>query len=228
MATLAPPVPPSPPASSLSSFSAVPPKDVSSSSQDEPPKVYRLPDADLHIVWEALGAASDDERHSLLHPKNFIYPPKGLPDGLYRDVIRSRVVSQYQFFFCSFFFNIALVLQILLGAALTALGSNSKGRDTYITILAAANTVVAGLLALMHNSGMPDRYKNDWTEFDRVEMYLKELIDSGIVKEGLSRDQAIEHCYELYRMAKQTVARNKPAAYMSNRSANSSTANLIR
>jgi len=65
----------------------------------------------------------------------------------------------------------------------------------------------------MHNSGLPDRYKNDWNEFDNVEMYLKELMESGIVRDGLGRDGAIEHCFDLYKKAKQTVAKNKPAAY---------------
>lgn len=76
---------------------------------------------------------------------------------------------------------------MLLGAAITALASSSTTKTT-ITILAAANTVNAGLLALMHNSGIPDRYKNDWTEYERVELFMKEVIGGGIVRENVTKE----------------------------------------
>jgi hypothetical protein len=85
-----------------------------------------------------------------------------------------------------------LVLQILLGAAITALAPSSTfSKNTSITILAAANTVNADILVLMHNSGLPDRYKNDWNEFDNVEMFVKEVLESGIVRDGMGRDEVI-------------------------------------
>jgi SMODS and SLOG-associating 2TM effector domain len=205
------PVESTPPASitnSLLGKEAVP-------TQDRPQKFTRLSPKDLAMVCQAIGGVSDDEHHALLHPKSTIYPPKGLPDGLYRDAIRSRTVSQYQYFFVAAFFNLSLILQLLLGACLTALGSIAKNKDIPITVLAAANTVIAGLLALMHNSGLPDRYKKDWNEFDNVESYIKELMESGIARDGLDRDSVIEHCFEMYRKAKNTVAKNKPAAYAS-------------
>lgn len=65
----------------------------------------------------------------------------------------------------------------------------------------------------MHNSGLPDRFKNDTDEFDGVVQYLRELMDSGIVKEGMTRDQAIDCAFTLFRRAKSTVATNKPSAY---------------
>jgi hypothetical protein len=67
----------------------------------------------------------------------------------------------------------------------------------------------------MHNSGLLDRYKKDWNEFDNVESYIKELMETGTVKDGIDRDELIEHCFEMYRKAKNTVVKNKPAAYAS-------------
>ncbi|PBP19303.1 hypothetical protein BUE80_DR009510 [Diplocarpon rosae] len=190
-------------------------KRSSSSLPETPPPVTRLSHADHAIICQSIGAVSDDESARMQHPASFLYPPRGLPSGLYRDVVRSRTTSQYQYYFSSFMFTSALVLQLLLGAALTGLGSTPAGTGTTITVLAAVNTVLAGLLALMHNSGLPDRYKNDWTEFDEVEMYLKELVEAGVVRSGWSCEQVVEHCFALYRRAKGTVARNKPAAYSS-------------
>jgi len=184
-----------------------------SSFSERPPSVSRLSPTDHSIICQSIGALSNDENHKVCQPNSYIYPPKGLPNGLYKDVVRSRTLAQYEYYFTSLLFTAALILQLLLGAALTALGSTDAGTNVRITLLAAANTVLAGLLALMHNSGLPERYKNDWTEFDEVEMFLRELIETGIVQTGWSRDQTIEQCYALYRRAKGTVTKNKPTAY---------------
>jgi hypothetical protein len=177
--------------------------------------VSRLSDKDLYIVCRAIGALTEDEDPKLVTAKYTLFPSRGLPPGLYKDVVRARTVSQYQYYLCSIFFTTALILQLVLGAALTGISSSSSSNSIVVTVLAAANTVVAGLLALMHNSGLPDRFKKDWNEFDYVEMYLCELMRSGVVKDGMSRDQVIEYCYGLFKKAKGTVARNKPAAYAS-------------
>jgi hypothetical protein len=86
-----------------------------------------------------------------------------------------------------------------------------SGKDARMTTIAAVNTINAGLLALMHHSGLPHRYKNDWKEFDGVEVHVKELMESGLVKEGVGRDQAIETCFSMYRKAMERVVRNKRA-----------------
>lgn len=182
---------------------------------DQPASIYRLSSTDYTIICQSIGVLLDGGDGRVSHPRSFFYPPKGIPQGLYKDVIRSRVNSQYQYYAASFLFTLALILQLFLAAILTAIGSTSAGTKTRVTILAAVNTILAGFMALMHNSGLPDRYKNDWTEFDQVEMYIRELVDAGIVRKGWTRDQVVEHCFSLYRTAKGTVAKNKPAAYVS-------------
>lgn len=64
---------------------------------------------------------------------------------------------------------ILMISQIIIGAILTALGSLSTSKGTPITLLAAINTIDAGLLALMHNSGIPERYNSNRVEFSKVE-----------------------------------------------------------
>jgi hypothetical protein len=68
-----------------------------------------------------------------------------------------------------------MLAQLALSAVLTALGSTSLKNGTPITVIAAINTSIAGILALMHNSGLPDRYRSDRNEFCKVEEYLKEV-----------------------------------------------------
>lgn len=138
-----------------------------SSISERPPSVSRLSPTDHSIICQAIGALTDDENHKICHPRSYIYPPKGLPRGLYKDVIRSRTLAQYEYCrycspfrdfntmllsthpilsyvvemlaeqslthpppdFTSLLFTCALILQLLLGAALTALGSTSAGTN---------------------------------------------------------------------------------------------------
>jgi hypothetical protein len=108
-----------------------------------------------------------------------MFPPRGFPEGLYKDNIRSRVMSQYQYYSICILFNLILLLRLILCAIMTALSSMASGKDmdsgkdTRMTTIAAVNTINAGLLALMHHSGLPHRYKNDWKEFDGVEYMLR-------------------------------------------------------
>ncbi|RAL68029.1 hypothetical protein DID88_008752 [Monilinia fructigena] len=109
--------------------------------------------------------------------------------------------------------HISLILQLLFGGILTALGSSSAGKHGLaITVLATANTVNAGLIALFNNTGMPERFWNDWNEFEDVEMFVKELIETGLVDTD-KKEEVIAGCYVRFQAAKMTVRRNKPASY---------------
>lgn len=176
-------------------------------------KMTSLSPADHAYVCHAIGAFSGDEANTPVHPVSIIFPPRGLPDGLYKDVIRSRVISAYQFYSCVLFFNFSLFLQLALGAAITALASSTTKDNTGVTILAAANTINAGIVALMHNSGIPDRFKNDWTEYEKVELFMKEVIGGGIVRQDITREDIVADCYARYSKARETISKNKPSSY---------------
>jgi hypothetical protein len=173
-----------------------------------------LSDTDLKLLRKAIGApVKDEEDQNGRKPLVWYWPPRNLSRGLYRDVILSRTKSQYSYYFTATLYNTCLVLQLLLGAALTALGSTSSRNHLAITILAAANTVNAGLVALLHNSGLPNRIRNDWNEYDKVEMFLEELIDSGVVEVGMKWEDVVASCWKKYMAARATVNANKPSVY---------------
>jgi hypothetical protein len=109
---------------------------------------------------------------------------------------------------------IFLILQLVIGASLTALGGMSTRDGTPITVLGASNTVIAGLLALLHNSGVPDRYRYDKAEFERVEDHIRELLVTGLVRADKSVNEALSDCFDYYQHAKRTVNSNMPAAYV--------------
>lgn len=82
-----------------------------------------------------------------------------------------------------------------------------------ITILAAANTVNAGLIALLHNSGLPNRIKQDWNEYAKVEAFLEEMIYTGLVGATETKVDAIANCWDMFNAAKATIEKNKPSVY---------------
>ncbi|KAG4277879.1 hypothetical protein FPRO04_07122 [Fusarium proliferatum] len=142
---------------------------------------YRfLSSTEWAIFARGVGGIRDIEDNRPVHPTNSFWPPHGIPHGLYRDCIYRRAISSYSFHFIGFVRAILFVLQLMIGASITALSSGGAS-DTAITILAASNTVIAGLLALLHNSGIPDRYRYDKSEFQKVEDHISEVLATGIL-----------------------------------------------
>ncbi|KLP03627.1 uncharacterized protein Y057_2783 [Fusarium fujikuroi] len=145
---------------------------------------YRfLSSTEWAIFARGVGGIRDIEDNRPVHPTNSFWPPHGIPHGLYRDCIYRRAISSYSFHFIGFVRAILFVLQLMIGASITALSSGGAS-DTAITILAASNTVIAGLLALLHNNGIPDRYRYDKSEFQKVEDHIREVLATGITNSG--------------------------------------------
>ncbi|KAK0715039.1 hypothetical protein B0H67DRAFT_232476 [Lasiosphaeris hirsuta] len=201
---------------SLPTFTkSMPPPLPSQPLKSSPTHVHHrfLSPAEWARVAHGIGAIREGETHTVVHPSCWYWPTKGLPDGLYRDVIEQRFKFFVTYHLVSTLRWALMILQIVLGAVLTALGSLDMTNGTSITILAAINTVDAGLLALMHNSGLPDRYRLDRVEFVKVEDFLKELLDTGIVESGQTVDDILSDCFSRYQTAKSTVLANMPDSY---------------
>lgn len=141
-----------------------------------PTKHRFLTPAEWARVAHGVGAIRENETHTVVHPTCWYWPPNGMPEGLYRDVITQRSKSCISYHLVSMLRWFLMILQIILGATLTALGSVQMEHGVPITVLAAINTIDAGLLALMHNSGLPDRYRLDKVEYCKVEDFLKVFV----------------------------------------------------
>ncbi|KAK3324675.1 hypothetical protein B0T19DRAFT_236045 [Cercophora scortea] len=172
-----------------------------------------LSPAEWARVAHGVGAIKEGESHTVVHPNCWYFPPKGLPDGLYRDVVYLRTKYFVSHHITSVVRWVLMIFQIILGAILTALGSLDLRNGTPITVLAAVNTIDAGLLALMHNSGLPDRYRLNMVEFDKVEDFLKELLDTGIVEANQTVDDVLSDSFARFQNAKATVLANMPESY---------------
>lgn len=179
------------------------------------PPMKLLSSSDLIEVCQKIGAPPSRCRIEPTIPPSDTNTPKDVPSGLYKEVIASRTKSQRQYWFMATLYNTCIVLQLLLGAALTALGSsdNSTSHRLAITILAAGNTVNAGIIALLHNSGLPNRLKQDWNEYAKVEAFLEELMYTGLVGVNETKVDAVAKCWDMYATAKATIEKNKPEVY---------------
>lgn len=93
-----------------------------------------------------------------------------------------------------------------------------------ITVIAAGNTVNAGLLALLHGSGLPSRLRSDMAEYEKVQMWMEEVM-RGEVALGLTmtggradsgvtiRDKVVGEATKRFMKARGTVEKNRPSAY---------------
>ena len=105
----------------------------------KPYTVAKLPSRDLSISNHSHGCTVDLESTTLIYITSYIYPPRGLPPDIYTSIMSSRTILQYEHCLFLLLFNFALILQILVGAAVTAIGASMK-HGTAVTILAAATT----------------------------------------------------------------------------------------
>ncbi|KAH6895553.1 hypothetical protein B0T10DRAFT_587051 [Thelonectria olida] len=203
-----------PPASDKRNNGGVSPKPTSHSLSDcHIPRHRFLSHSEWTVFAHGVGAIRDAEHQAPVHPKSWWWPPKGLPQGLYRAVISQRTKAFYVFHMTSIARWTLMILQLLLGATLTALGSMSLERGTPITVLGAANTVIAGFLAFLHNSGLPDRYWYDMAEYEEVEDHIREILDAAMIPADHTLDQVLAECFDLYQSAKAIVLANKPPTY---------------
>lgn len=187
---------------------------ISNQSDQVQEQRYRfLTPAEWAVIARGIGGIKDGESMEPARPKSGVWPPRGMPRGLYKDVVIQRTKCFYLFHVSSIFRWTLLILQILLGATLTALGSSSVDKGIAITILGAANTVVAGLLALFHNSGLPDRFRYDMQEFERVEDHIRGILEGRLAPADEDLDQVLAECFDLFSSAKSTVAANMPPSY---------------
>ena len=67
------------------------------------------------------------------------------------------------------------------------------------------NTCVGGILALLHNSGLPSRYRSDRNEFYKLEEHLKSIVDTALVPADQDINEVLADCYTMFRDARQTV-----------------------
>ncbi|KAI0391349.1 hypothetical protein F5Y17DRAFT_14879 [Xylariaceae sp. FL0594] len=160
-----------------------------------------------------VGILKDEESEEVIRVTSRLWPPSGFKDGLYNDVLYEKTKFTYCYHTLSIVTWLLMILQLGLSAILTALGATSRRNGTPITAIAAINTGVAGVLALMHNSGLPDRHRSNRNEFQILEEHIKAVVDTGLVPVHYTANDALAECFDMFATAFQTVQNNIPSNY---------------
>ncbi|KAI0860645.1 hypothetical protein F4860DRAFT_199732 [Xylaria cubensis] len=138
--------------------------------------------------------------------------------GIYRTVIETQTRLIIKHALLQAFLYVVYFAQIIIGAALTALGATAAHYETIITILGAFNTVLAGVLALIKGSGQPQKLGKDRIGYRRLQDWIEEteaLLVVGVI--GRNRREVgllVESAFKRYNAAKMSEENNDPDFYV--------------
>ncbi|KAJ5719969.1 hypothetical protein N7493_006847 [Penicillium malachiteum] len=93
--------------------------------------------------------------------------------GIYTRVVRNEAKAARGYRTFNYMINVCLGIQIVVAAALTALGAAS-GPHSAITAFGAINTIMAGILTYLRGSGLPDRLKAYQNKWKHIREYIEQ------------------------------------------------------
>ena len=93
--------------------------------------------------------------------------------GIYARVVHNEQDAKRGYKRFSWLINSCLGLQIIVAAALTAMGAAGASHSA-VTAFGAINTVIAGLLTFLKGSGLPNRLKYYQSEWKRVREFIEQ------------------------------------------------------
>ncbi|KAI4870321.1 hypothetical protein F4820DRAFT_403306 [Hypoxylon rubiginosum] len=138
--------------------------------------------------------------------------------GIYKSVLEAQSSKSVRHALLTAFLYFCYFAQIVVGAALTAIGPSSARYETTVTVLGAVNTTLAGILALIRGSGQPQRLEKDRVGFRRLQDWVEEteaLLAVGVI--GRDRKEVgllVESAFKRYNAAKMSVENNSPDFYV--------------
>ncbi|KAL6898512.1 hypothetical protein GGI43DRAFT_78510 [Trichoderma evansii] len=122
--------------------------------------------------------------------------------GLYSRVVQAEQKAAHNYRIFHGLINFCLGAQMVVGAALTAIGAANGSRHA-VTGLGAMNTIMAGILTYLKGSGLPDRFKaqeSQWREIrEHIEQRERELCLRNCTLDAQEEVATVE---EMYNQAK--------------------------
>ncbi|KAI0481123.1 hypothetical protein GGR56DRAFT_688605 [Xylariaceae sp. FL0804] len=136
--------------------------------------------------------------------------------GLYARVVHSEQTAKDSFKVFSAVINACYFLQIVVAAALTAMGAANSGRGA-ITAFGAINTVIAGFLTFLKGSGLPGRLRYYGDEWKKIREFIEQRERDFMrgTEYPLSVYDVVETVEKMYQNTKQDIELNTPDTYTS-------------
>jgi SMODS and SLOG-associating 2TM effector domain len=135
--------------------------------------------------------------------------------GIYQHVIDEEDKAGRKYVFFSRLINGCLGLQIVVAAALTALGAGD-GPHAIVTVFGAVNTVIAGFLTYLKGSGLPNQAKCFQSEWSKLREYI-ELRERDFGCAGFNNKNVYEEIRiveDEYNRIRREIEANTPDGYM--------------
>lgn len=148
---------------------------------------------------------------------------------LQKELIQTRSYQNVQYQLITVSLNLLVIVQVIIGAAITALGPSGGDHVLAITILGALNTSIAGILSLLKGRGLPQRLRRNIAEISKVLDLIRErktLLRYGNLQvSNLATSELLQDVFQAYNSMKQIIENNQPDTYTdgnaSERAANS-------
>ena len=135
-------------------------------------------------------------------------------EGIYKRTVDEENKVRFQYTISNYVVNVGGMLQIVVGAALTALGA-ANGPSAAVTILGALNTVIAGMLTYLKGQGLPmrlDQYLHLLrTLREHIEELERELLEPDC---QLDVEEEIRRIAKMYGEVRQTAEDNAPGTVL--------------
>ncbi|KAE8350549.1 hypothetical protein BDV28DRAFT_159521 [Aspergillus coremiiformis] len=129
--------------------------------------------------------------------------------------LRQQEASQrQQYHTVSVFYNLLAILQVMVGATITALGPFGGSHLIAITVLGAVNTVIAGFIALLKGRGLPQRPRKNMYELQRVREFITNEMENLEPGNAAAAKSLLKEAFRLYTLAEETIERNQPDTYV--------------
>ena len=133
--------------------------------------------------------------------------------GIYKRVATEEHKAKLQYYASALVINVCLLSQVIFASALTALGAGS-GSHTQITILGAANTVIAAILTFTKGSGLPNRLRQYQCTLRKVREYIEQRErDFAQLDCQLELDLEMKIIKGMYEQVRQNDENNDPGTY---------------
>jgi hypothetical protein len=135
--------------------------------------------------------------------------------GQYNRVCHREAQAKRGYKFATVFINGCLGAQIVVAAALTAMGA-ANSSHVGITAFGAINTVIAGILTYLKGSGLPNRIRYYEQEWKRIREYIEQR-ERDFSRQDCQLDvnDVVSTIEAMYEQVKADIQTNTPDSYIS-------------
>jgi hypothetical protein len=172
-----------------------------------------VPAGDQLAIFRRLTGIDSGVAHRRNKPLNLYRPAPN--EGIYQHVIDEEKAARKKYLIFSRLINGCLGLQIIVAAALTALGAGN-GPHAVVTIFGAINTVIAGFLTYLKGSGLPNQPKSFQNEWSKLREFIEQRErDFGRQDCKLLVDEQVTIVEEMYKEIRAAIEANTSDGFMS-------------